>query len=263
MLLSAVVHLKALENGSLPANIAPAIHSEFLKWMPARNEFHESDERRPFTISNLQGAFQTGRGGYRFVESGQSARFRITVLKPIDVTFPEHGAAFTLSNVRFEVQKKSDHAGNWSHKSSYRTLVDQYDDPNVQMPSVIEVEFASPTTFHTGDKIHSPLPVPEAVFDSWLSRWKLYSPDGLPDCAQDLSLAQFGISKYRLETHGVRYGKAEWIGFEGTCSFRVFSDDRNTLKLANILADYSFYCGTGVKLSYGLGQTRRLPHKQP
>jgi CRISPR/Cas system endoribonuclease Cas6 (RAMP superfamily) len=61
-----------------------------------------------------------------------------------------------------------------------------------------------------------------------------------------------------LNSTTIVYGDAKWIGFTGKCRFRVLSKDGFWVRLCNLLADYSFYCGTGHKPTYGLGQTRRV-----
>jgi CRISPR-associated endoribonuclease Cas6 len=56
----------------------------------------------------------------------------------------------------------------------------------------------------------------------------------------------------------VRYGSALTIGFVGECSFRLLVDDPYWQRLADTLAAYAFYCGTGHRTTVGLGQTRRI-----
>ncbi len=258
MLRSIVVHLKALEQGYVPPLIAPAIHAEFLRWLPEKERDHANSDRRPFTVSDLLGRFETKPGGWRKVDKGQRVSFRLTLLQDMGVVLPQIGQEISLTNLRFQFQQVSIDDGDWARESSYQSLVDQYKGAGKGPMEVIKVAFESTTTFHTRGNLHAPIPIPEKVFGSWLARWAIFSPIKKPHGVADLSAARIGISQYKLETHGVPYDDALWIGFAGYCHFRVFTEDVNTLRLANTLADFAFYCGTGVKLSFGLGQTRRI-----
>lgn len=273
MLLSSVVHLKALENGSLPVDLGPAIRAEFLEWMgdsdsKHADDLHDSNDLRPYTVSDLKGSFREQRG-FRLVEAGQSAWFRVTSLREaetsllLDSVLPKvEGKNISLGRVSFQVQKVAKKAGEhpWARQSSYGALVDQYFKSDPAPSDSMEIEFVSPTTFHS-HQLNVPLPVPENVLGSWLKRWNTCSRDSgasLPRQVSELAEARLALSRYKLETRVVHYEKATWIGFSGVCRFRILSDDEFWLRLCNLLADFAFYCGTGAKTSFGMGQTRRI-----
>ena len=268
MLLSAVIHLKAIENGSLPMDMGPAVRAEFLKWVgeadsKTAGEAHDGDALRPYTISDLTGSFRAQRG-FHLIEAGQSAWFRLTSLREaetrllLDAVLPKaEGRNISLGRVRFQVQKVAKQEGEhpWARGSSCQALADRYFKSTGQPADALEVEFVSPTTFHSD--AHVPLPIPEMVFGSWLERWNHFSPASLPRKTGELEDARLALSRYKLETRAVHYDKATWIGFAGRCRFRVLSDDEYWRRLANLLADFAFFCGTGAKTSFGMGQTRR------
>jgi CRISPR-associated endoribonuclease Cas6 len=102
-----------------------------------------------------------------------------------------------------------------------------------------------------------PLPIPETVLGSWLERWKRFSSASLPHAVQEVGQANLALSRYELRSGVIEY-KEKWIGFTGKCRFRILSGDEFWVRLCNLLADYSFYCGTGYKTTFGLGQTRRF-----
>ncbi|MFZ5903693.1 MAG: CRISPR system precrRNA processing endoribonuclease RAMP protein Cas6 [Chloroflexota bacterium] len=258
MLRSILVHLKALDKGFVPPLLAPAIHAEFIKWLPEEARDHSNSERRPFTVSDLRGSFDIEPGGWRRIGRGQRVSFRLTFLKDLGAVLPQVGQELTLADIRFQFQQVSIDDGEWAREISYKSLVDRYAGSGEQASELVKVRFESPATFHVQDDIHEPLPAPLRVFDSWLTRWMQFSPIKTPYGVSNLDHARVAISEYDLKTHGVKYAEAMWIGFTGYCHFRIFSTDVGTVKLANLLADFAFYCGTGAKTSFGLGQTRRL-----
>lgn len=269
MLLSAVVQLKALENGSLPMDMGPAIRAEFLNWVGDSDanhsdHLHDGSDLRPYTVSDLKGSFRA-QHGFHLVEAGQSAWFRVTSLRQAETllllgsVLPKVEAkVISLGRVSFQVQKAAKEEGDhpWARPLSYQSLVNRYFKSNGPPSDVLEMEFASPTTFHAD--VHVPLPLPENVLGSWLKRWNALSSASLPREVQELTQARLALSRYKLETRAVHYEKATWIGFTGHCRFRILSEDEFWLRLCNLLADFAFYCGTGAKTSFGLGQTRRV-----
>jgi CRISPR-associated endoribonuclease Cas6 len=100
--------------------------------------------------------------------------------------------------------------------------------------------------------------LPELVFDSWLQRWNALAPLSLPQEVKTFAQGHLVLSRYQLHTRPVRFGESLYIGFVGRCSFRVLLDDPYWLRLAHLLAAFSFFSGTGHKTTIGLGQTRGL-----
>lgn len=262
MLTSIVFHLKALERGSLPQYMGAAVRAEFLNWMGEPDELHEGNELRPYTVSDLKGTFRAQKG-FNLVEAGQTAWFRATTLREKeslhlrDAVIPSlKGRIVQLGRVSFEVLSEAG-AGEhpWAGESSYPALVERHFQAGKSPADALEVEFASLTTFHDGD-LHMPLPVPETVLGSWLRRWNEFSSASLPRAADELREAGLALSRYELKSGAVQYKNAAWIGFTGACRYRVLAKDEFWARLCNLLAEYAFYCGTGYKTTYGLGQTR-------
>lgn len=263
MLLSTVFHLKALERGSLPQYMGAAVRAEFLKWLGEPDELHDGNELRPYTVSDLKGTFKAQKG-FNLIEAGGSAWFRATTLREQeslwvrDSVVPNlRGRIVQLGRVSFEVQGAAG-AGEhpWAGESSYSALVEKYFQANQSPADALEVEFASLTTFHDGD-LHMPLPIPETVLGSWLRRWNQFSSASLPRAAEELREASLALSRYELKSAAAQYKNATWVGFTGACRYRVLAKDEFWVRLCNLLAEYAFYCGTGYKTTYGLGQTRR------
>lgn len=272
MLSSTVFYLQALERGRFPQYMGAAVRSEFLHWMGISDldeldakeaqEMHGGSQLRPYTVSDLKGTFRTHQG-FHHVEAGQSAWFRATTLKREQTETLQksvlptlEGREFKLGGVGFRVQKAAE-KHLWAAGTSYQSLVERHFKSNPPPSDALEIEFASLTTFHAGN-MHMPLPIPETVLGSWLKRWNHFSPASLPRAVDELKEAKLALSRYRIETDTIQYKRAVWIGFTGRCLFRVLSGGEFWVRLCNLLADYSFYCGTGYKPAFGLGQTRRV-----
>lgn len=266
MLLSSVIHLQALERGALPQYVAPALRAEFLNWVGERDrtvadQLHDGNELRPYTVSDLKGTFHAQRG-FNLVESGQSAWFRVTSLTEARTRLFETvcenmmGKIIALNNVRFKVLSIPE-KHPWAGRASYSDLVDRYFRKEYSPEDVFEMEFASPTAFRL-DGLRVPFATPDLVFRFWLRRWNLFAGASLPQAVKDLKQARVILSRYQLGTAVFHYDEAKWIGFTGRCHYRVLAEDEFWVRLCNLLADFSFYCGTGKSTTFGMGQTRRI-----
>jgi CRISPR-associated endoribonuclease Cas6 len=250
--------------------MGPAIRAEFLNWVGDADaghsdQLHDGNDLRPYTVSDLRGSFRSQKG-FHLVEAGQSAWFRVTSLREAETTLLLNSVLpnveernISLGRVSFQVQKivRQTREHPWARLASYEALIDQYFKSDPAPSDSIGIEFVSPAAFHTHN-LYTPLPLPESVFGSWLSRWNALASASLPQAIRELGTARLALSRYKLETQVIHYDKATWIGFAGVCRFRILSDDEFWLRLCNLLADFAFFCGTGVKTTFGMGQTRRV-----
>lgn len=267
MLLSTVIHLQALERGALPQYLAPALRAEFLNWVGEQDKttsdtLHDGNELRPYTISDLKGTFRTQKG-FNILEGKESAWFRITSLTQAQTRlFQEQvlpklvDKVIELNKVKFRVLSIAE-KHTWAGQVRYADLVKKYFDENFSPSDSLEIEFASPTTFHAGD-MYVPLPNPETVLNSWLQKWNKFSSASLPQTVDEITEAHFAINQYTLATDVYHYNKAKRIGFKGKCHYRILAKEEFWVRLCHLLADYSFYCGTGKSTTFGMGQTRRV-----
>ncbi len=273
MLLSAVIHLKALEKANLPQHLGSAIRAEFLGWVQgvdqqAAHDLHAGDDLRPYTISDLHGTFKA-QDGYYQVQKGESAWFRVTCLRAresmllLNTLLPRlKGRKFSLQGGKFEVGEEAVVGGHpWAKVESAQVLYERYFEGEREAPDGLEIEFSAPTSFAVRNtQSDLPLPIPELVFDSWLRRWNKFAGVALPRKAVSMREAKLALSQYEdLKTHPVQLPDELLVGFTGKCRFRVLAKkDAYWTRLCNLLADFSFYCGTGAKTAVGLGQTKRL-----
>ena len=132
-------------------------------------------------------------------------------------------------------------------------------------------------------------------YQSWVNKWNAFAPVKID---KDKLLAfvynHGGLTLIEIRTRMMDFGKYKQVGFVGNSQFQFredwgydFLDDdemdylpqdeywaapepspypppqpgpmaAEMLKQVNILADFAFYAGTGLKATMGMGQTRRL-----
>lgn len=133
------------------------------------------------------------------------------------------------------------------------------------------VEFRTPTatkapTAGTG-RMYDPHPAPGNCFASWLRRWNRYAPDllrledtrtFLDRVRGQVELSRFAGSTIIAELWSKNH-KLEIPGFVGEATFTlrragVWGADEKRLLVA--LTRWADWCGTGVELTRGMGQTR-------
>ena len=233
---------------------------------PALAEVLHADARvKPFTVSLLQGRL-IERGARRWVRADEVYRVRYTVLaeavfEALSYVLDEKrwnrepviidGQPFHMVDVSAE-QAMTD---GWGRIASVEQLMEE-----AGTDDKVILEFKSPTTFRQG-KTQLLFPLPENVFGSYIWRWNGTAPIELNggealDAAREYVVAE----RYKLETRVVPYVEGQYNGFVGNCQYRVLTEDVETLRLFNLLADFALFAGTGQKTTQGMGQTRRLAH---
>ncbi len=285
MLLAALLTLRPKARITLPASLGWAIHAWFLNQVRERDpslseRLHAPNAPRPFTLSPLLGTGRPIRGEIT-LEPGQEYRLRLTSLEADFSRFlhdtllpalPGSEARFYQARMEITAATCDPKAHPWAGMNTYeqlsRTYLMEMDRPPRRS---LTLHFASPTTFRQDSTIHdekkgaerrllynTPLPLPALVFDSYLRRWNHFAPVELPAGARRYAEACVAVSRYRLRTVLVEFGRMREVGFVGKCSFTAMHFDAYWLRVMNLLAAFSFYAGTGRHTVLGLGQTRWL-----
>jgi len=106
------------------------------------------------------------------------------------------------------------------------------------------------------------LPLPELVFDSLARQWNSLAPVPLQIDRQALrTYTDQHVVIKRLEslhTQMLHFAKAPQVGFVGRVSFGLMGDNDIARLYLNMLADFAFYAGVGMKTTMGMGQCRRV-----
>ena len=266
MLTSVVLQLQALENGRFQGSTGRAVHGFwFQQWQrtcPAVAKIlHEANTMLPFTLSPLMGLSRPRKGKVT-VTAGTEAWLRITTLHQslsqpfLETWLPRLPALADLAGIPWRIQAIA--LTPQQHPWAGRQTSDKLQQVREAAPSPKTWRFtlATPTTFHSGDKIQLPFPLPDSIVNSWLRRWQTFAPHPIePDIRPQLRQGLM-VSAYDLKTVPVRNGRRLLIGCVGKITLRAAGLTPQEKRIVNMLAHYAYYCGSGQKTTQGMGMTR-------
>lgn len=278
MPISTVIHLIPPEDVKLRPTMGHHAHAAFLSLLRMSNpkkaeEIHATSTQKPFTVSPLIGD-GARRGNFLHIRAGTECWLRFTFLD--DALFAHFGNAFltqSLPSIRlggavFQLSRwvvSGTETKDWSGNITYEDLIE-----SAGPEKRIRVRFYSPTAFRElsprGQKTRNQ-PHIDIVrcYQSWVNKWNAFAPmqiDKQPFL--DFIARHAGLTAVESKSRMLDFGKHKAIGFVGSCAYQFFMEgqledkgDPEMLRLANLLADFAFYCGTGYKTTMGMGQTRR------
>jgi CRISPR-associated endoribonuclease Cas6 len=252
------------------------LHAAFFDILSQSDEkiskkIHSEEGRKAFTVSPLfyKGSLVFGRWSLdkknlktkdeRLTTS--EAWFRVTLLD--DTVFPVFSLHFLekpnpilkLGKMELlvkEVRVTGGKGATWSGFSDYKKLYE-----SAEPYDGITLQFATPTSFKQGDT-NTLFPIPRLVFKGYLEKWNKYSGIEINDSLLDRIEGSFILSHYNLKTLPFSDGRAVVPGFTGISTFKIKDRDKEFLKNVNLLADFSFFAGTGRKTTHGMGMTRKV-----
>ncbi|QSR87921.1 CRISPR-associated endoribonuclease Cas6 [Methylacidiphilum caldifontis] len=253
------------------------LHAAFFNILSEGSEeisrkLHSEEGRKAFTVSPL---FYKGSMVFSLssldkkdlktkdqqLRDGDQVWFRVTLLD--DSVFPVFSLRF-LENpnpeIRLglvellvrEVKVTTGKEAQWNGFSNYKKLYE-----SAEPLDEMTLQFATPTSFKQGDK-NTLFPIPELVFKGYIVKWNKYSGITIDDSLINHIEDSVILSQYDLKTLPFLEGKTITPGFVGTCRFKIKNRDKEFLKIINLLADFSFFAGTGKKTTHGMGMTRRI-----
>lgn len=215
---------------------------------------HDGESEKGFTISPLSGAVDV---------SGQSIHLYENCLYSWKVTALTQSFASWLFSWLLNLPKSIDLSNVTLDicdceiavsPQTYSELGKSFTEKSVALT------FTTPTSFrHKGH--HLPIPYPENVFHSYLRRWNHFSNQPVD---QNIFLqwvdTNVMIRRHYLTSHKIAVGKrGSVIGFTGAVEFTLSKQGSlhsEYTRLLFVLCHLSPYCGTGVKTTFGLGQTQ-------
>lgn len=152
-----------------------------------------------------------------------------------------------------EVRVTGEGKGSWSGFSDYKNLYE-----SAKLNNEIILQFATPTAFKQGDT-NILFPIPRLIFKGYIEKWNKYSGIQLDDSIIDEIDSSIILSSYKLKTLPFFDGRVKIPGFAGICKFKIKNtNDKELVRNINLLADFSFFAGTGRKTTHGMGMTRRI-----
>ncbi|PZO58527.1 MAG: CRISPR-associated protein Cas6 [Phormidesmis priestleyi] len=151
---------------------------------------------------------------------------------------------------RFKVINREDEA------TSYEALYHRFVADEPEPVRRLAFSFSTPTAF-SQHRTYLPLPVPTLMFHSWLERWNHFSPVYL---GADELIEYFGgsiaLSRHRIQTRSYSLDRGFVTGFTGTVNLKVLRhSDPLLANVAELLANYAQFVGTGIKTRLGMGET--------
>lgn len=246
---------------------------------------------QPFTVSPLMDLHVDNKGICHFY-SGQRTWFRVTTLVD-ELTDPLFNWAKGISDMGvLEIDQRNKYKWQvtgvhtkpdehrWAGSMSYHNFV-QCVESN-EPPSGWTLLFYTPMTFH-GD--HFVIPQPEKIVKSWLQKWNYFADEINSETAQEntkrwlasrsllnlkysvndppVSILDFldkcreylVVENYSLETREIRYHSEALTCCTGYITLKDHGRSLTRRQTINLLAHYSFFCGSGYKTTQGLGQT--------
>jgi len=275
MLYSIVLKLVPTRETTVRATMGHQAHAAFLRTVrqadPALAEVLHMPNlpMRPFTVSPLLGVGRAHDGKVR-LSPERDYFLRFTVLyPPIFERFMnrflrgEGRPTIRLGRARLLIKEILTTPGShpWAGYTSWARLAAE-----AQPDTEIALEFTSPTAFGFGQKEWGKkvvvLPEPGLVFDSLARSWNGLAPPALY-MDRDALKAYVGehvVVKrlHGLETQMLRFSRSPQVGFVGQVTYGLMADNDAARRQLNMLADFAFYAGVGMKRTMGMGQTRRL-----
>jgi len=104
-----------------------------------------------------------------------------------------------------------------------------------------------------------PLPDPQLAFKGFLRSWTWFAFLPLSTDLEKVIEHHILLKDFRISAANYDAGEGMRPSFTGWCQFVLIGRHHEKhIKEFNLLADYSFYCGTGDHTDLGMGVTRRL-----
>jgi CRISPR-associated endoribonuclease Cas6 len=225
---------------------------------------HDGSERRPFTVSTLQGP-ALGKGLY----PEQDYRLRFTALTgPVSAALLAAvqgqgrlatGATVELDYVPFQVAGAAwnEDEQPWAGATTYASLSAGCLLPAAVPDRQIPFQFTSPVVFRSEGK-SQPFPLARLVFHGLLERWNAFAPLALPEDLRRYVDECLLVDRFELSSRAVPLKETGLrVGSVGMVAYRATNNDRYWLGLLHTLAEYTRFAGVGAGTSLGLGQCRK------
>ncbi len=280
MFVSIVLPLVALNSVEHLAFYGREAHAFFLSQVGRMDvalaaDLHADQQRKAFTVSSVLSAAHSADSIPR-IEKGKTYRVRVTCMKDnlsdlmIEKVLPDLPPKVRLGEAEFEIAKPVTDAtmDAWAGCATSDALMSKWFGADAALTNRIDLEFASPTVFKRQGLMFV-LPLPQLVWGSYLAAWNEFASPGFDLKALTTLENDVQISRYQLRTRAAKVRtvaqpsenaseSAFKFGFVGRCAYTIFRPERALWRTLHLLADFSFFCGTGYKTTQGMGQTKKV-----
>jgi len=267
MLISLIFTLRPERIAALPPSHGGFAHAAALELFrrldPKLAAFlHDSPGPKPFTVSQLLDVGEK-TGEDLLLRPDETYVWRLTgltaaVTAALRAVTPEVGSV-RMGEATLAVEAVMADPGQhpWAGSASYADLFAQHIQGTAAPARRLRLQFTSPTTFRDGD-VEQPFPLPRLVWRNYWQQWNLFGQPPLGELRDTLEETVV-LGQWEGRTLRVHAGPRRVIGFVGTFDYYVRGRQDLWARILNLLADYAFYCGTGLATTYGMGQTRWRP----
>lgn len=273
---SVVVSLRVAENSTLPTTHGHLLHAAFMDMLRLINpdpadEMHSANQRKPFTLSPIQGIGHGGQGKIS-LKAATTCWFRVTFLDDRllhDFTryFIEGHTTLRLGRTHFVID--AIHTSPTGHAqaqvSSTHSLWSQWAlAPLNENHLNIPLQFPYPTAFsfrgHTRNMYV--LPDPSLVFSTLAGYWDDLARDNQQAATQQFAAENLVVAHLDIKSVMLRFPNSPQIGFIGHVTFKILDETQSDMiRHLNRLVDLAFYTGIGSKTPMGMGQVLRKKPK--
>jgi CRISPR-associated endoribonuclease Cas6 len=202
------------------------------------------------------------RSTVQMIRAGTPCGFRLTLLsdglseavasfvsKPA-LIFAVNGRSIRVTHVLWTPSRSDP----WPRSQTYEQLFDEAS----STCKTLRLHFVTPTVFirHRGPL---PLPDPQDVFRGLIESWNRFAPVSLSTDLEGLIDRHVCLKEFRISSLTYDSGDELLPAFTGWGQFALTGRHHEKhIREFNLLADFSFYCGTGDRTEIGMGVTRRL-----
>lgn len=271
-LASFVLTLTPTAPAALPPELGRAVYAELLRRVGQRfprltDAVHAGAGPKPFTCSGLFPAWDGGRrdGASRAVRPGERYFVRVTGLsEPMTRALNEtvgalpqeswllHGGVFQVIDMVADGRRHP-----WAGRAGYEEIAAAALDRADRLPRALTLEFASPTAFQS-DALQIPVPLPDLVFGSLVTRWNAFSPVTLDPDIRLRARERVAMAQYELRSGVAPHkNRALRVGGVGRVTYSIEDADPYLRAALHLLADFALFSGVGAQTATGMGQARR------
>ncbi|SHF25682.1 CRISPR-associated endoribonuclease Cas6 [Marinitoga hydrogenitolerans DSM 16785] len=263
MFYSVVVELKPLETSIIPEYPGKKIHGLFYSLINASNKklsklLHETKIKKAFTVSTFLGKRVDKP---IIIEKNKKYYIRITILDESLFNF------FALALYQKKMKKEKVKIGEIEFEilrilydkkhSKWADIFIEDEIFNRQVEeSKVKLRFYTPTLFKVGDK-HLRYPDPEKIFSGLLEKFNLYGTHKINSEIKN-KFNKISITYKKIYQKKVYIRNFYLEGFIGETEFKVPEEEKELMKIVNILSEFAFYAGIGYKTTMGMGQAKRI-----